>query len=1650
MKSRSNISRVGFEETRQEEMSPENIDWKKVVEQILFNCAGRWTAGLIGMLLVLFLSTGAALAQQQSSSKDTVVDNDSYPIRGPGDVRFYDYFPRFPSAAAFGPKSSKNQKGKDIIEKRESKKDGTVQHHKSGPVFIWPVSVPTATSTVPTKRDEAINDYMLKTYGYPISDTQFQMIHRFDNQIMLEEMFDPEKVNWMGATMGATQAQDMANSMANATRNNAASAIDYVGCSLYNFTIDESNKWNKVRNELFLPMAILLLLPGAALAQLRVIVAAGMPIQGGEVNPFEGITRSIVAIFLIPATYLVVNYGIDLNNSLTYTIYTEYQRIFGSDMYKDATCAVVRANPIRLESENNNSFKEPSVKTDDRAKEKTTFAKREGLNFAPKYEPENCKGTGDAPKERAAEAATFLSTGQRAMQNSSNAALSMAWNILCAFQMVFLMYLWFVGPVVAALWVYPAGQLRGALPSWCEGVITLCFWSLFWNTVVLLMACFKGIDDTGTIIQSALMFLATASVKHAFDFAGLVKAAGEKAGGMAMGQAGSMAGAGRNGGSPSQPGAATSPGRVGGANPTGGSAGTHVGGANNPGGITANEGSANLGGMGGISTSGGSGDGGAPAMAGMFGGAAAAGALTAADGSRLGPDGKPLGDGRPDGLGLNVNGPPMMDAGLNGANQNALDGNMDRLRAMGALNPDGSINNAALNAKGMMVNERGEIVSNGNFKDANGNILGLNTPIANMPLVNPSTNSLMMGAGGVPLNASAIGSGALMSGPPSAFNPNSNMSTLQSGFQSLSVPGSSPGLGNQFANSANSSYSSLLTGGANGGPVSSVNAATLNNNFMSSLASARAADAANGGGTARQDAVMNGPLAQELMNNKGMDMPMTPGLANAMGDQQRLDNMNMAGAQQSFTGLAAQTGADVRGLLNSPGVNATTGQPLPVPAAAGDLANRFNQMYGNYQADLKNGTMDAGKLLNYNTQLSAIQGDIANLKTNPNSPLNPVSPNSPLNGGPTVDQASVNGLRNSVEAATGAAGLDQRSFQNIASAAGGGVGAYVSGAGPNYANQVANQVAQATYGTGGVYSAQGTAGVGQNGVVQPGGQQIAGGQIGQGGQQLATGQVGGTNQVSPTGTTAYGTPQTAMGSAMGTAIGSVMGQQQPVAGQQMGSPAQQQMMGTPQQQMMGTPQQQMMGSQPEQQMMMGNPGQQVQQPGYQYTASTGQGQAMGSPTPGQPMPGQPMPGQMPGPAGPVAGGDFTVSTPQAGPGAITSQPMGQSMQGPSQQMGQSMPMQGPSQQMGQSMPMQGPSQQMGQAAPSGGGEFYSQAAPAQSGFAQPSAPAPYQTAYQQGTAPTPGNVDYNNSAPQGSLPYSGQSSAPYQGGQGQVQGQQGQPAPNYNAGTPNYNAGTPNYNAGTPNYNTGAPNYTAPASGQVQQTQPQYNYNAASQQAPGPGPAPQQQYSQPTYQAQGPAPYQESQRYDMGSAAVPQQQGPVTPQMQGQAPAPGNAYYVGGANQPAPQAGPTYVNEADTTYKTQPSQQYVPTHDHSPASPPAQYSGPIPIIAPARSQSSSPSYNYQPRQQQPGSGGGGGGWFGQRPANPPQSGAGKGGTAGGQAPGATPQQQPGGMRRAAMNWSDEIRNGVLRNQKQNKKKPPEELPKYPGSTDEIV
>lgn len=437
-----------------------------------------------------------------------------------------DYFLRFPVARQFGPKKAG---GKDVITNQVSQGTSTtppgvamVIHSNPGNnVYSWPIVIPAASSRVPTYRDTAIDDNLFQTFGYPVSDTQFQIIQRYNDNRMLEQLFDPEKLMWMNTATSSIQATSAANSAGDMTTNQTQSAIDFTRKYLTNFTAEPGNRWQNIRDKLSIPIAVLLLLVGAVATQVKAIVAAGNPVLG-EANPFEGIQRSIIAIAMIPGTALIMGWGIDFANSITFTIADEYRRLFGTDMYVDAQCAEQRAFPINTQSSDLNAMIQQHTSPAAVAaggNPSNIWGVFEQHTEMALHDP--CAGinTSTTPDEQAKQAQSI----GRLLMNGVNMGLSAMWNVLCAFMMAFLYYLWVLGPIVSSLWVWPMQRLRAALGSWTDGVIILCFWPLFWNVDILLMACFKGSDgQTGTIIMTALNALSTISVKYAFDFTNLV------------------------------------------------------------------------------------------------------------------------------------------------------------------------------------------------------------------------------------------------------------------------------------------------------------------------------------------------------------------------------------------------------------------------------------------------------------------------------------------------------------------------------------------------------------------------------------------------------------------------------------------------------------------------------------------------------------------------------------------------------------------------------------------------------------------------------------------------------------------------------------------------------------------------------------------------------------------------------------------------------------------------------------------------------------------------------------------------------------------------------------------------------------------------
>ncbi len=421
----------------------------------------------------------------------------------------------------------------------------------------WPTPGPPITANMTGPAAARLEYYkkalnLAATGGYLPTNSGYGALKAMETQDEIKDDASPQNGMWAASSLGNMAATSAANSLGSMAENQIEGAIMFIEGFLTNFTAESGNQWQAIRTQLFIPMAILLLLPGAVLAQVKAIIAQGSPILG-EVSPFEGLTRSIVAIFMIPATALIMNYGIDVSNAVQYAIAMGYLQTFGSNMYADAISAQQRAFPQNSEAQDANNI--PQSPNGAAAQAETMAAgagqgvgDQTGVNSLAFGGLEGEMFDTAVPDE---EQTSSMAAG-RLMMNGTNSTLGTTWTIMCAFQMAFLYYLWCMGPIVAALWVWPLERLRGALPSWIEGVVTLCFWSLFWNTTILLMACFKGIGETGTVMMTALNALANICVLYAFDFSSLISqgAASQMVGavGQALSKASQGGGAGGGGG----------------------------------------------------------------------------------------------------------------------------------------------------------------------------------------------------------------------------------------------------------------------------------------------------------------------------------------------------------------------------------------------------------------------------------------------------------------------------------------------------------------------------------------------------------------------------------------------------------------------------------------------------------------------------------------------------------------------------------------------------------------------------------------------------------------------------------------------------------------------------------------------------------------------------------------------------------------------------------------------------------------------------------------------------------------------------------------------------------------------------------------------
>ncbi|HMP50921.1 MAG TPA: hypothetical protein PKD05_05140 [Candidatus Melainabacteria bacterium] len=216
----------------------------------------------------------------------------------------------------------------------------------------------------------------------------------------------------------------------------------------------------RMYGEVYVPMAILFLLPGAVITQMKGVVSHGILSSGNDedaASPFVGILRAMIAIFLIPACQLITSYCIDVGNSLTHEV---RQNVNPITIYNWANEQVFRAP----EENKVNQVMHPS-------------------NF-----PVLGKLTQGPEAESGVEAQSTATVMLQTLANTMAESAAMGLVMMCAFQITMICYLMLMGPLAAAFYAWPSGLgnlFNKVFSTWVDAIVNLSLWR-FWWTVVLL------------------------------------------------------------------------------------------------------------------------------------------------------------------------------------------------------------------------------------------------------------------------------------------------------------------------------------------------------------------------------------------------------------------------------------------------------------------------------------------------------------------------------------------------------------------------------------------------------------------------------------------------------------------------------------------------------------------------------------------------------------------------------------------------------------------------------------------------------------------------------------------------------------------------------------------------------------------------------------------------------------------------------------------------------------------------------------------------------------------------------------------------------------------------------------------------------------
>ncbi len=301
--------------------------------------------------------------------------------------------------------------------------------------------------------------------GIRLTDTAAKLALGDFAQTIIDRATSPER--WVKTAQVVAQAQQQmtAESTAQVAKQVSQTNVKVIGKHLVNVANEAAagnSGISKVIHSVqlfwkavYLPLAILLLSIGGILSSIKVFVQYTFNIAPGEeiMTPLSGPLKSITAIVLIPATQLIVSYSIDIGNSMTETVQavTDMQNV---QTWLDEQFSQI-ANGVQ-------NVPMPAMSS-----------------------PENAQ-------------AFMANVENKPVQNQTagmvagilSMMVSLATAILLAFQLVFVLYLFLMGPIAAALYAWPWGMARlfkTVFTNWLNAVINLVLWRFWWCVILLVM-----------------------------------------------------------------------------------------------------------------------------------------------------------------------------------------------------------------------------------------------------------------------------------------------------------------------------------------------------------------------------------------------------------------------------------------------------------------------------------------------------------------------------------------------------------------------------------------------------------------------------------------------------------------------------------------------------------------------------------------------------------------------------------------------------------------------------------------------------------------------------------------------------------------------------------------------------------------------------------------------------------------------------------------------------------------------------------------------------------------------------------------------------------------------------------------------------------